>query len=106
MKFTSEDIKIYSYTGVIIFIYILYFLIFIGMGHINKEFVQKLNTIIQIVVGLFLFIKFFPYRNYIIDKGDVVIIFGCSTFILTNAGVTQYFLKNIETGVFTVLQKI
>ena len=100
MKITPIDLKIYSYTAIIIFLHILYILVFIGIGNISKEFVQKVSIIVQIAIGIFLFIKFFPFREYKLEPGDSAIIFGCSTFILTNVGVTSIVMNLIEKGVF------
>lgn len=86
--------------GVVLLLHVLYVMIFIGMGNINKDFVQRLSTGIQVAVGLFLFIKFFPLRKYKLEPGDDAIIFGCSTFILTNVGVTSLVMRLIEKGVF------
>lgn len=100
MKISGTDIKIYSYTSIIIILHVLYIMLFIGMGNISKEFVQKISTVVQIVIGLFLFIKFFPLRNHTLEPGDGAIIFGCSTFILTNVGVTSLMLRLIEKDIF------
>lgn len=86
--------------AVILLLHVLYVMIFIGMGNINKEFVEKLNTFVQIAIGLFLFIKFFPLRQHKLEPGDGAIIFGCSTFILTNVGVNALVMRLIEKGVF------
>lgn len=88
--------------AVIILLHILYVMIFIGMGNISAEFVQNLSTGIQIAVGLFLFVKFFPLRKHKLEPGDDAIIFGCSTFILTNVGVSTIVMRLLEKGVFNV----
>jgi len=98
MKITAIDFKIYSYTAIIIFLHVLYIMAFVGIGNISKEFIQKISTIVQIAIGIFLFIKFFPFREYKLEPGDGAIIFGCSTFILTNVGITSIVMNLIEKG--------
>lgn len=100
MTFSMIDIKIYSYMAVILLLHVLYIMIFVGMGNINKAFVEKLNTFVQISIGVFLFVKFFPLRQHKLEPGDGAIIFGCSTFILTNVGVNALVMRLIEKGVF------
>jgi protein-S-isoprenylcysteine O-methyltransferase Ste14 len=95
---SQNDLKFYFYMGCVSVLHIGYVGLYLGMGYVDKKWIQQLNSFIQIVVGLFLFVKFFPFRVHKLEPGDSAIIFGCSVFLLTNVGITNGLMVYVEKG--------
>jgi hypothetical protein len=68
------------------------------MANISKQYIRALSTIIQLFVGLYLAVRFFPYKKHKIDNSDAAVIFGCAVFLLTNVGFTESILRTFEHG--------
>ena len=71
------------------FIYIILFSIF-GIIIIEQGYIKQYNRMIQIFVCVFLLVKFHPFREHNLKKGDSSIIFGSAFFLLFNLGIIQY----------------
>jgi cadmium resistance protein CadD (predicted permease) len=95
---SQNDLKFYFYMGCVSVLHISYVFVYLGMGYVDKKWIQQLNSFVQIAVGLFLFVKFFPFRAHKLEPGDDAIIFGCSVFLLTNVGITNGLMTYVEKG--------
>jgi len=89
---------VYYYTGAIILFYVLYISTLFGYK-INANYIRSLSTIIQVAVGIYLAVRFFPFQKYKFEEGDASIIFGCAMFLLANVGFTEYILNTFENNV-------
>lgn len=87
----------YFYISAIIIFYIVYIIAFLGYN-INKQYIRALSTIIQLFIGLYLAIRFFPYKFHKLERGDDEIIFGCAMFLLANVGFTELILNSFESS--------
>lgn len=100
--------KYYTYVGLVAIFYALCIAVMIGYK-IDKSYIRILSNVIQVGVGLFLFVRFFPYggaagpggrsRRLCLEPGDEAIIFGCAMFLLSNVGFTEYVLRVVENDV-------
>jgi hypothetical protein len=79
-----------TYVVSLVIMHLLYFLAFFGFVYVKPEYISELTTFIQVVICLFLMIRFNPFRDPKITAFDVKIIFSASIFILTNIGVTGF----------------
>lgn len=97
-----EYIKKPVYILLIVIIYVTYFLIYIGFIKYNPNIINNIHIYLQLFIGFFLFIKFFPYRKYELKEYDSNIIFTTSIILLTNLGIVQlmknYFHQSIVTN--------
>jgi len=89
---------VYYYTGAIILFYVLYISTLFGYK-IDANYIRSLSTIIQVAVGIYLAVRFFPFQQYRFERGDDSIIFGCAMFLLANVGFTEYILNTFENNV-------
>jgi len=80
---------------------IILVLVYFGIVGINVVFVKQFNTFLQFAIGLFLIYRFNPISKHELRKNDSSIIFGCAILLLTNLGITQYFMKSAEKIVTT-----
>ena len=80
---------------------ILFVLLYTGIFTVNVYFAKQFNIFIQIIISLFLMYRFNPFVKHELKKRDSSIIFTCAILLLTNLGITQYYLHNIETSVKT-----
>lgn len=72
---------------------IIYLYLFFGSDTIifNESFIRELNTILQLMVCLFLIYRFNPFENnIIISNNDKRIIFSSAIFLFVNLGVIEY----------------
>lgn len=85
------------YPYIIILVHVLYFSIFIGIMTINSVYIKSLNVFVQLLVCIFLLIRFHPFREHELKKYDSRIIFSCAIFLITNLlfveGINQYITK-------------
>ena len=72
------------YPYIIILIHVLYFSIFIGILSMNSLYIKSLNIFLQLLVSIFLLIRFHPFREHELKKYDSRIIFSCAIFLITN----------------------
>jgi hypothetical protein len=73
-----------------VILYISYFVLYWGLFSINKDYVNYIHVGVQIIISLFLIIRFHPFRNHVLEVGDSAVIFSSAMFLLTSLGVTQY----------------
>ena len=91
-----DKIKKPVYLTIIGFIYISYFLIFIGLFYINKKYIDIFSNLLLTFVCLFLILRFHPFRKHELRDFDATIIFGSAVLLLTNAGLTNIIANDIS----------
>jgi len=101
-----DIIKKPFFNSVVFLIYLSYFLIFFGIVYINKKYVQLFSDILLIFVCLFLIIRFHPYRKHELRNFDAKIIFASAILLLTNAGLTKYYIYKIKNDIESNIKKI
>ena len=77
-----------------------YLLLFMGFNIIlvKQSYLRTFNTIIQLLVCLFIMLRFNPRRNInVLKDNDKSIIFGSAVFLFVNLGVIEYLNRKIET---------
>jgi len=77
-----------------------YLILFMGFNVIlvNQNYLRTFNTIIQLLVCLFIMLRFNPRRNiHILKDNDKHIIFGSAVFLFVNLGVIEFLNRKIET---------
>jgi len=95
----KEETKLLVFTTSVIFLHIGYLAIFFGIVLIDETYLRALSTIIQLVVCIFLIIRFSPLlKNHDITKFDASIIFYCATFLLLNVVLVEVYnyLSNVK----------
>jgi hypothetical protein len=89
------------YIYIIYFTYFLYTVLFVGIISINYEYLRLFSAFIQLFIGIFLVIRFNPFRNQYnqsFKEEDKRIIFSSGLFLLINLSSTEliiYFYDNI-----------
>jgi len=101
-----DIIKKPFFNSVVFLIYLSYFLIFFGIVYINKKYVQVFSDTLLIFVCLFLIIRFHPYRKHELRNFDAKIIFASAILLLTNAGLTKYYIYKIKNDIESNIKKI
>ena len=96
--FTSVDYALDQITRPIFawtlaLIYGLYIITFFGVLSVDSSYVKILSTFMQVFIGVILAIRFSPFRHHVFREHDSVLIFTSAIFILTNVGLTEYFMK-------------
>jgi hypothetical protein len=89
--------------------YVLYFIAFFGIWHVNPSYIQVISVIMQLYVALFLMIRFNPFIKHEFRPYDDRLIFASAFLLLTNAGVTSVFTQyvlNPITNATTNMKKI
>lgn len=103
------DFKLSLFNSSIVFIHIAYLAVFFGILYINQTYIRYFSTFIQLVVAIFLIVRFFPWRKtHEITKLDVSIIFYCATFLFMNVVLVEIFniFHDTITGVEDVYNKL
>lgn len=70
--------------------YVLYLVLFFGLVSINNKYINYLHVGIQLVISIFLIIRFNPFRTHVLGPQDGPVIFSAAIFLLTSLGLTQY----------------
>lgn len=78
------------YLASIAVIYFIYITTFLGLSWVSTTYVKYLDMFVQGLIGIFLVLRFLPYRNHELRKNDSILIFGSGVFLLTNLGLTAY----------------
>lgn len=86
------------YIMAIILFHALYIMIFLGVLSINAQYINLLNTFIQLFIGTFLIWRFNPFRTHELRQYDAKIIFGSGIFLLTNLGLFEFFKHFFQIG--------
>jgi hypothetical protein len=92
--------KNYMYLNLIV--HALFFAVFLGIVYINTIYLRQLNIFIQVVVCLFLMIRFHPFRKHEFHGYDAGIIFSCALFLLLNLGMVEWvkqYLPSLENEI-------
>jgi hypothetical protein len=74
-------------------IYTLYILIFFGLLSVNFKYLRYFSIIVQLIICVFLIIRFHPLRNHYYTKNDATMIFASAIFMLQNLGFTEIAIK-------------
>ena len=76
--------------------YIILFYFF-NIIFINEEYLRIFNTILQLLVCLFLMLRYYPRKSKMtITENDSDIIFNSAIFLFVNLGVVEYFHQSIK----------
>ena len=76
-----------------------YLILFMGFNVvlIKQSYLRTFNTIIQLLVCLFIMLRFNPRRNiHSLKENDRHIIFGSAVFLFVNLGVIEFLNRKIE----------
>lgn len=92
-----EYVKKPIYIAMAFTLYLLYFLIYIGVFYINPKYVENLSYAIRLFVCAVLIFKFHPFREHKLKNFDSQIIFASAVLILTDMGITQYVVSTISS---------
>ena len=84
-----DAIKKPFYIITMLILHVLYILVFFGIYTVNPIYIDALNILIQTFIGVFLVVRFFPLRKYVLRDFDGHIIFGAGSFLLTNLTFTE-----------------
>lgn len=90
------------YKWVILFINISYFLLFLGVLSISPKYIRYFSNFIQILICIFLIVRFHPFREHYYLKNDATLLFGSALLMLQNLGLTElalYYTKKLEENV-------
>ena len=101
-----DYIKKPVYILLITIIYVTYILLYIGIIKYKPDIVNNLHIFLQIFIGFFLFIKFFPYRKHELKEYDSNIIFASSIILLTNLGIVELFKNYFTQSITSTNSKI
>ena len=85
-----ERIKMPLYLVSLAVLHIIYLFIFLGLLKFESATVVYLNLFIQIIICIFLIIKFNPFRSHILRPNDGIIIFTAALFLLESIGINHY----------------
>ena len=95
-----EHVKKPMFIGIMATIYILYFLLYIGITFINPNYVQMLSKFIRLFICVFLIIRFHPFKQkHVLRDFDEELIFTSAIFIFTDLGITQYITSFVKRKV-------
>ena len=78
-------------------IYFIYITTFLGLSWVSTKYIKYLDIFVQALIGIFLVLRFLPFRNHELRKNDAILIFGSGIFLLTNLGLTTYITKFMNT---------
>lgn len=84
------------YFFLIYFIYASYLAILLGTYFINPDFLHIASRVLEFFVCLFLIIRFNPLRKAGMTAFDQKLIFVSGIILLTNVGITSYFLSFLD----------
>jgi hypothetical protein len=94
-----DEVKRPLFVGVFFIWHLLYFLVFFGVVYVDSTYIRDLSILIQGFIGVFLIMRFHPYRTYAINRFDAMVIFSSATFLMTNLLTTELlapYLPGIE----------
>ncbi len=83
-------------------IHIVYIFLFFGILTVDFKYLRFFSTTIQILVCIFLIIRFHPFREHYYEKSDATLLFGSAIFMLQNLGLTElalYYGNKLEENV-------
>lgn len=100
-----DIIKKPFFNSLVFLIYLSYFLIFFGIVYVNKKYIQLFSDTLLIFVCLFLIIRFHPYRKHELRNFDAKIIFASAILLLTNTGLSKYYIYKIKNDIESNIKK-
>jgi len=77
-------------------LYLVYFMIFIGIASVNYTYLRDFSSFVQFCVAVFLIYKFNPFFNnskITLSEGDSIVINGSGVFLLINLGATEFAIR-------------
>jgi hypothetical protein len=97
-EFFDHKLDVFSkyFFYIILFTHICYFYLFIGLISIDPNYIRGLSGFVQLLVSLFLIVRFHPYRHHVFKDGDAQIIFGSGMLLLINLGATEFVIQFYE----------
>lgn len=90
-----DNVKHHVFRGTFILLYILYFLLFMGVSFIHVEYVHILALCIHLAICAFLLWRFNPFIDHALRPFDSDIIFASATLLLFNTMSTEVGTDNI-----------
>ena len=86
------------YIAGITILYTIYISTFLGISLIQdtESYITNIDFFLQILIALYLIIRFMPFRRHEMNKADAMIIFASGVFLLTNLGLKAYLEKFIN----------
>ena len=94
-----DGVKRPLFISILFIWHLLYFLVFFGVAYVDSAYIRYLSILIQGFIGVFLIIRFHPYRAHAINRFDAMVIFTSATFLMTNLLTTELlapYLPGIE----------
>ena len=88
-----------AYLAGIAAIYFIYITTFLGLSLVSTTYIKYLDIFVQALIGIFLVLRFLPFRNHELRKNDAILIFGSGLFLLTNLGLTTYITQFMNNTV-------
>jgi len=82
-----------SYIYIIGISYLLYGVAFLGILYIQPNYVRLFSSFIQLLIALYLIVRFHPFRKHIFRESDSNIIYGSGIFLLINLGLTEFVIR-------------
>jgi len=89
----ENNISGYSkyYIYIIVFTYVLYISVFIGVVSLNYKYLRYFSNFVQFIIAVFLIIRFHPFKkNLTLKEGDSRVIYSSGLFLLINLGATEF----------------
>lgn len=77
----------YFFIFVIIVLHFLYLCLFLGIIENKIYLLDYINVSIQVIISLFLIIRFHPFTKHTFYNEDSIVIFNSALFLLTNLGI-------------------
>jgi len=85
--------------------YVLYFIAFFGIWYVNPSYIQIISVIMQLYISIFLMIRFNPFIKHEFRQYDDRLIFASAFLLLTNVGVTSFFMEYVVNPISNVVRK-
>lgn len=97
-----------TYFLLIYFTYLSYLILILGLYFINPEYIKNIRWSLEVLVCLFLIIRFNPLRKAHMHVYDQKLIFVLSIILLINLGIISYVISFVkkETPSSIILDKI
>jgi len=84
------------YYFIVYFIYLYYILLFIGVYYINPNYIHIASQSLELLVCIFLILRFNPLRQAKLGDFDQNLIFVSGLILLANLGITNFFVHFLE----------
>jgi hypothetical protein len=97
-----------TYFIFIYFTYFTYLILILGVYFVNPKYIDSVRWSLELLVCLFLIIRFNPLRKAHMHVYDQKLIFVLSIILLTNLGITSYVISILkkDTPASIILDKL